>query len=148
MAQGVVGMDFLVDKMEEVMGSGIAARAAVLDTLAARATSSCPPSNVSECNLQSLRRASGGSNAMCPGECTETLEVASTSACLPPYLYPPEDVRRANGPGPHQQGAVVHSDVWVRGLSRSINPCLALSLFGFLIIVLALVSLTCQVIVL
>merc|ERR550537_226249 len=76
---GVVGMDFLVDKMEEVMGSGIAARAAVLDTLAARATSSCPPSNVSECNLQSLRRASGGSNAMCPGECTETLEVASIS---------------------------------------------------------------------
>ena len=110
-------MDFKINAMETVMGSGMVARAAVLDSLAARATSKCPASNVTECDLQSLRRASGGANAICPRECTDTVEMGSTAACLMPTDYPPEDVRRANGPGPHQHAAVVHSDVWVRGLS-------------------------------
>ena len=98
------------------MGSGMVARAAVLDSLAARATSHCPASNVTECDLQSLRRASGGTNGMCLGECTDTVEMGNTAACLTPSEYPPEDVRRANGVGPHQQAAVIHSDVWVREL--------------------------------
>ena len=93
---GVIGMDFSIDAMEDVMGGGISARASVLDTLAQRATSSCPAMSLSECDLQSLRRASGlrfnaGANAMCAEQCSTTTAIASTAACLAPSLYPPED---------------------------------------------------------
>ena len=107
-------MDFKVNAMENLMGGGMVARAAVLDSLSARATSTCSATNVTECDLQSLRRASGGTNAMCPGECTDTVEMGSTATCLTPLDYPPEDVRWADGGGPHQQASIVHSDVWVR----------------------------------
>ena len=85
-----------IDAMEDVMGGGISARASVLDTLAQRATSSCPAMSLSECDLQSLRRASGlrfnaGANAMCAEQCSTTTAIASTAACLAPSLYPPED---------------------------------------------------------
>eukprot|EP01052_Picozoa_sp_SAG31_P013162 SAG31_NODE_786_length_12098_cov_15.117446_10_plen_116_part_00 len=100
-------MDFLVRTMESIMGDGVAARAAVLATIAQRATSSCPSSEVSECDLQSLRRASGGLNAMCDDQCASTIEVVDNNACRVGYLYPPED--DAGG----FSGAVLHNDVWV-----------------------------------
>ena len=107
LVQGVVGMDILVAPMEDIMGGGISARAAVLETLAQRATGSCPSSVVSECDLQSLRRLSGGLNAMCDGQCASTVDVMGDGACRTQGHYPPED--DAGG----WNGIVLHHDVWV-----------------------------------
>ena len=64
---GVVAMDLLISSMEVIVGGDTnAARATVMRMLAERAAASCPVLTATECDLQSMRRASGGSNAMCP----------------------------------------------------------------------------------
>eukprot|EP01050_Picozoa_sp_SAG11_P017836 SAG11_NODE_2616_length_3170_cov_1.068382_4_plen_100_part_01 len=60
----------------------------VLDALDQHIRSSCPVSTFSECDLQSLRKDSGGNNAMCPNQCTNVFDVSETSACLGHDEYP------------------------------------------------------------
>eukprot|EP01043_Picozoa_sp_COSAG02_P061745 COSAG02_NODE_8358_length_2599_cov_2.253600_5_plen_213_part_00 len=82
---GVVGMDFLVSLMERVVGGDMdLARPQVLQMLMSRSrANSCPTRPIDGCSLQSLRQGSGGSNAMCPDECTAFSELAAVGACLP-----------------------------------------------------------------
>ena len=71
---GVVGIDFTVKFMEEIAGSGELAydialkpEKAVLNTLVKKSTARCPKLNLNDCELQAMRKLSGGDAAMCPG---------------------------------------------------------------------------------
>jgi hypothetical protein len=62
---GVVGMDFTVTFMEAVVGAGTDSYKTVLDSLVKSSTAICPKLNLKECYLQTLRKLSGGTKAMC-----------------------------------------------------------------------------------
>ena len=115
---GVAALDLLISSMEALIGGDAnAARVTVLQMLNARAASNCPVSTVSnataECELQALRRASGGDNAMCADKCSENLvETTAIRACLPPSAYPQEDIARPPGDAEHERGFAVQHDVW------------------------------------
>ena len=81
---GVAGIDFTVDFMQEVAGDSYAT---VLNALVTQSTARCPDFRISECELQALRKLSGGTGAMCAGECSDTTEIEPT-ACLCPSDYP------------------------------------------------------------
>ena len=81
---GVAGIDFTVDFMLEVAGNSYAT---VLNALVTQSTARCPDFTISECELQALRKLSGGTEAMCAGECTALTEIEPT-ACLGSSDYP------------------------------------------------------------
>ena len=81
---GVAGIDYTVDFMQEVAGSSYAT---VLNALVTQSTARCPDFTISECELQALRKLSGGTEAMCAGECTALTEIEPT-ACLGSSDYP------------------------------------------------------------
>ena len=81
---GVAGIDFTVDFMQEVAGCSYET---VLNALVAQSTAQCPDFTINECELQALRKLSGGTAAMCAGECTTTTEIEPT-ACLGSSGYP------------------------------------------------------------
>ena len=81
---GVAGIDFTVDFMQEVAGNSYAT---VLNALVTQSTARCPDFTISECELQALRKLSGGTEAMCAGECTALTEIEPT-ACLGSSDYP------------------------------------------------------------
>ncbi len=81
---GVAGIDFTVDFMQEVAGDSYEA---VLGALVTQSTARCPDFTINECELQALRKLSGGTEAMCAGECTATTEIEPT-ACLSSSDYP------------------------------------------------------------
>ena len=81
---GVAGIDYTVDFMQEVAGSSYAT---VLNALVTQSTARCPDFTISECELQALRKLSGGTEAMCSGECTTLTEIEPT-ACLGSSDYP------------------------------------------------------------
>ena len=81
---GVAGIDYTVDFMQEVAGSSYAT---VLNALVTQSTARCPDFTISECELQALRKLSGGTAAMCAGECSDTTEI-EPSACLGSSDYP------------------------------------------------------------
>ena len=81
---GVAGIDFTVDFMQEVAGDSYEA---VLGALVTQSTARCPDFTINECELQALRKLSGGTEAMCAGECTATTEIEPT-ACLGSSDYP------------------------------------------------------------
>ena len=81
---GVAGIDFTVDFMQEVAGDSYAT---VLNALVTQSTARCPDFRISECELQALRKLSGGTGAMCAGECSDTTEIEPT-ACLCSSDYP------------------------------------------------------------
>ena len=110
---GVVALDMLVRTMERLLGGDAqSARAAAVAEITSRNSANCPNFAVTECELQSLRRASGGSPAMCPNQCSDTSEMAAVRACLPPSDYPREDLRRNAGDGTHERGTAIEYDVW------------------------------------
>ncbi len=81
---GVAGIDYTVDFMQEVAGGSYAT---VLNALVTQSTARCPDFTISECELQALRKLSGGTEAMCSGECTALTEIEPT-ACLGSSDYP------------------------------------------------------------
>ena len=81
---GVAGIDFTVDFMQKVAGCSYET---VLNALVAQSTARCPDFTINECELQALRKLSGGTAAMCAGECTTTTEIEPT-ACLGSSGYP------------------------------------------------------------
>jgi hypothetical protein len=81
---GVAGIDYTVDFMQEVAGGSYAT---VLNALVTQSTARCPDFTISECELQALRKLSGGTEAMCSGECTALMEIEPT-ACLGSSDYP------------------------------------------------------------
>jgi len=81
---GVAGIDFTVSFMQEVAGDSYEA---VLGALVTQSTARCPDFTINECELQALRKLSGGTEAMCSGECTATTEIEPT-ACLGSSDYP------------------------------------------------------------
>ena len=82
--RAVVGVDSLIKVMERVVGGSMhTARREVLRMLMSRTGTGFPMSPIGECGLQSLRKNSGGINAMCRGECTTFFELAAVGACLP-----------------------------------------------------------------
>ena len=81
---GVAGIDFTVGFMQQVAGCSYET---VLSSLVTKSTARCPDFKISECELQALRKLSGGTAAMCAGECTTTTEIEPT-ACLGSSGYP------------------------------------------------------------
>ena len=81
---GVAGIDFTVDFMQEVAGDSYET---VLSALVTQSTAWCPDFTINECELQALRKLSGGTDAMCAGECTAMTEIEPT-ACLGSSDYP------------------------------------------------------------
>ena len=82
--RAVVGVDSLIKVMERVVGGNMhSARREVLRMLMSRTGAGFPMSPIGECGLQSLRKSSGGINAMCRGQCTTFFELSAVGACLP-----------------------------------------------------------------
>ncbi len=83
---GVAGVDFTVKFMEEIVG-GTDSYASVLNILVKKSTAICPKLNLNECELQTLRKLSGGVNYMCPDQCTDTVGI-EPKACFSNTNYP------------------------------------------------------------
>ena len=76
---GVAGLDLFIQQLEDQGNT----RVHVLEAISERARAVCPASrNISECELQGLRLASSGVDAMCRGECTATERQGAKQACL------------------------------------------------------------------
>eukprot|EP01050_Picozoa_sp_SAG11_P028337 SAG11_NODE_7536_length_1133_cov_1.427466_1_plen_227_part_00 len=63
----------------------------VLAALNGHARSSCPMSEFDECEVQSLRKVSGGINAMCSDQCADVFDASEASPCLGHQEYPAND---------------------------------------------------------
>lgn len=74
---GAVGIDFPMSAMDQALGVSAASRE-TLDKLVRRSTAYCPKLNLSNCGIQSLRRAAGGDEALCPDECSDFVGIETT----------------------------------------------------------------------
>ena len=83
---GVIATDFTVEFMKEIVG-GSDSYNEVLKALVRRSTAICPKYTLNECELQALRKLSGGSEAMCANECTDLMGI-EPKACRPSNDYP------------------------------------------------------------
>ncbi len=83
---GVAAMDFTVAFMTEIAG-GTDSYASVLSTLVKKSMATCPKLNLNQCETQALRKLSGGDDAMCPDQCTDTIGI-EPKACLGKSDYP------------------------------------------------------------
>ena len=85
---GVAAMDFTVKFMQEKVGKyETETYDILLDELVKKSVAICPKLNLNECELQSLRKLSGGAGAMCPDECTDTIGI-EPKACKANDDYP------------------------------------------------------------
>ena len=107
---GVVGVDMLISAAESSMVQAdasltdVTARSLILPELARRARRRCPAvSAVSQCDLQALRRYSGGEKGMCAGQCWQTTSF-DQAACLDYHKYP--------RPRPGKRGSLFANDHW------------------------------------
>lgn len=107
---GVVGVDIVISAGEKAMMTAdptltdVAARSLILAELAKRARRRCPVSTtVGECDLQAVRRYSGGEKGLCAGQCWRTTSF-DQAACLDYHKYP--------RPRPGKRGSLFANDHW------------------------------------
>ena len=91
---GVAAMDLVISSMEATMMraeptlTATEARSLALEELAKRSRKRCPAfATVSECDLQAVRRYSGGEKGLCPTKCWQTTSF-DQNACLDHHKYP------------------------------------------------------------
>lgn len=118
---GVAGIDMVISAAEKTLMAAdesltdVIARSLILSELAKRARQRCPVvSNLGQCDVQAVRRYSGGEKALCANQCWKTTAF-DQAACLDYHKYP--------RPRPGKRGSLFANDHWVGKSGRDRVCC-------------------------